>query len=172
MKNLRNSVLAAMFLAIGLVLPFLTGQIQRIGNMLLPMHIPVLLCSFICGWKCGLAVGFILPLLRSVMFGMPPMYPKAVAMAFELAAYGFMAGYIYYRSKSKDWKDLYSALIIAMVFGRLVWGAVQTILLGMEKFTFYVFISGAILDAVPGIIIQLVLIPAVITVVKRRGLLH
>ena len=106
------------------------------------------------------------------MFGMPPMYPKAVAMAFELAAYGFMAGYIYYRSKSKDWKDLYSALIIAMVFGRLVWGAVQTILLGMEKFTFYVFISGAILDAVPGIIIQLVLIPAVITVVKRRGLLH
>lgn len=172
MKNLKNSVLAAMFLAIGLVLPFLTGQIQRIGNMLLPMHIPVLLCSFICGWKCGLAVGFILPLLRSVMFGMPPMYPKAVAMAFELAAYGFMAGYIYYRSKSKDWKALYSALIIAMVFGRLVWGAVQTILLGMEKFTFYVFISGAILDAVPGIIIQLVLIPAVITVVKRRGLLH
>ncbi len=172
MKNLKNSVLAAMFLAIGLVLPFLTGQIQRIGNMLLPMHIPVLLCSFICGWKYGLAVGFILPLLRSIMFAMPPMYPKAVAMAFELAAYGFMAGHIYYRSKSKDWKALYGALIIAMIFGRIVWGLVQTLLLGLEKFTFYAFLSGAILNAVPGIIIQLVLIPAIITVVKRRGLLH
>ena len=172
MKNERKLILSAMFLAIGLVLPFLTGQIQRIGNMLLPMHIPVLLCSFICGWKYGVAVGFILPLLRSVMFGMPPMYPKAVAMAFELAAYGFMAGYIYFRSKAKDWKALYSSLIIAMVFGRIVWGVVQTVLLGTAKFTFYVFISGAILNAIPGIIIQLVLIPAVITMVKRQGLLR
>ena len=172
MKNQRKLVLAAMFLAIGLVLPFLTGQIQRIGNMLLPMHIPVLLCSFICGWKYGVAVGFILPLLRSVMFGMPTIYPKAIAMAFELAAYGFMAGYIYYHSNAKDWKALYGSLIIAMVFGRLVWGVVQTILLGLEKFTFYVFISGAILNAIPGIIIQLVLIPAVITAVKRQGLLQ
>ena len=172
MKNQRKLVLAAMFLAIGLVLPFLTGQIQRIGNMLLPMHIPVLLCSFICGWKYGVAVGFILPLLRSVMFGMPTIYPKAIAMAFELAANGFMAGYIYYHSNAKDWKALYGSLIIAMVFGRLVWGVVQTILLGLEKFTFYVFISGAILNAIPGIIIQLVLIPAVITAVKRQGLLQ
>ena len=171
MRNQRILVLAAMFLAIGLVLPFLTGQIQRIGNMLLPMHIPVLLCSFICGWKYGIAVGFILPLLRSMIFGMPPMYPKAVAMAFELAAYGFMAGHIYYRSKSKDWKALYSALIIAMVFGRIVWGLAQILLLGLKKFTFYAFLTGAVLNAIPGIIIQLVLIPVVITILRKNNLL-
>ena len=88
-NELKNLVIAAMLLAVGLVLPFLTGQIQQIGNMLLPMHFPVILCGLICGWKYGLGVGFILPLLRSVIFGMPVMYPNAFAMAFELAAYGF-----------------------------------------------------------------------------------
>ena len=72
-KSLKNLVLAAMFMAIGFVLPFLTGQIPQIGNMLLPMHLPVFLCGLICGWQYGLAVGFILPLIRSLVFGMPPM---------------------------------------------------------------------------------------------------
>ena len=90
MKNLsvRNIVLAGFFLAVGIVLPFFTMQIPSIGNMLLPMHIPVLICGFVCGWPLGLIVGFILPLLRSMLFTMPPMYPTALAMAFELAAYG------------------------------------------------------------------------------------
>ena len=86
MKNtmLKNLTLSAMFLALGLLLPLLTGQIQQIGNMLLPMHIPVFLCALICGWKYGLAVGAILPLLRCVTFGMPPLFPTAIAMALEL----------------------------------------------------------------------------------------
>jgi len=65
--------LAALFVALGLVLPFLTGQIPEIGSMLLPMHLPALLCGFVCGWPCGLAVGFVMPLLRSLIFGMPPL---------------------------------------------------------------------------------------------------
>ena len=85
-------ILAAMFLAIGLLLPFLTGQIRQIGNMLLPMHIPVILCGLICGWQYGLGVGFVLPLLRCVIFGMPVLFPTAVSMSFELAAYGFTDG--------------------------------------------------------------------------------
>ena len=85
-REIRNLVLAAMFVALGLVLPFLTGQVPQIGNMLLPMHLPVLLCGLICGWQYGGVVGFILPPLRYVMFGMPPIFPTGVAMAFELAA--------------------------------------------------------------------------------------
>jgi len=72
-----------MFIAIGLVLPFFTGQIPQIGRMLLPMHIPVFLCGLICGWKYGLMVGFILPLLRYAVFGMPVIFPNGIAMAFE-----------------------------------------------------------------------------------------
>ena len=73
---LKNMALAALFLAIGLVLPFFTGQIPAVGKMLLPMHIPVLLCGLICGWQWGLGVGFVLPVLRSVLFSMPVMYPR------------------------------------------------------------------------------------------------
>ena len=88
-KSVVKLVVAALCLALCLVLPFITGQIREIGNMLCPMHLPVLLCGFLCGWPYGLAIGFIAPLLRSVLFGMPPLFPTALAMAFELAGYGF-----------------------------------------------------------------------------------
>ena len=119
---LKNLSLAAMFLAIGLVLPFFTGQIPQVGSMMLPMHIPVLLCGLICGWKYGLMVGLVLPLLRSFLFGMPPLFPTAAAMAFELAAYGFVSGFLYNRSKWKCIVALYRCLIAAMIIGRMVWG--------------------------------------------------
>lgn len=96
-KNLKNLTLAALFLALGLVLPFFTGQIPQIGSMLLPMHIPVFLCGLICGWQYGAAVGFIVPLMRSVLFGMPPLFPTATAMAFELLTYGLVVGLLYSR---------------------------------------------------------------------------
>ena len=89
-NNLLKMIQAALFLALAYVMPFLTGQIPEIGSMLCPLHIPVLLCGFICGAPWGLAVGFIAPLLRSLILGMPPFFPKAVCMAFELAAYGFI----------------------------------------------------------------------------------
>ena len=87
--------LSGMFLGLALVLPFLTGQIPEIGSMLCPMHIPVLLCGYLCGGTWGLIVGLMAPLLRSMIFGMPPMFPTAVCMAFELAIYGLSAGVLY-----------------------------------------------------------------------------
>ena len=174
MKNnaLKNLVLSAMFLGLGLTLPFLTGQIQSIGNMLLPMHVPVLLCGLICGWQYGLTVGFILPILRSLLFTMPIMYPAAIAMAFELATYGFTVGFLYSRSKWQCIKTLYRSLIISMIAGRVVWGAAQVILLGIggKAFTFAAFISGAVLNAIPGIVLQLVLIPVIMVALNRAKL--
>ena len=90
-KYTRNLTLSALFLALGYVFPFLTGQIPQFGSMLLPMHIPVFLCGLICGWQYGAIVGLILPLTRSLFFIMPPFY-VALAMTFELATYGFVAG--------------------------------------------------------------------------------
>ena len=91
-KSLQNLIYSAVFLALAYVLPFLTGQIPSVGKMLLPMHLPALLCGFVCGWQWGLGVGFLAPLLRSLTLGMPPFFPMAVSMAFELAAYGAIAG--------------------------------------------------------------------------------
>lgn len=172
MNNLKKLIVSAMFLALGIVLPFLTGQIQQIGNMLLPMHIPVLLCGFICGWKYGFVVGFILPILRSLMFAMPPMYPMALSMSFELAAYGFLSGYLYYGLSARGLKEIYISLISAMVFGRIVWGISQVLMIGTVKFTLGVFIAGALLDSIPGIVIQLILIPTVVTALKRVNIIY
>lgn len=167
MKKINKLVLSALFLALGIVLPFLTMQLKSLGNMLLPMHLPVFLCSYICGYKYALTVGLVLPLLRSVMFSMPAMYPSAVSMAFELAVYGLVAGLIYSRIRTKGWGSVYVSLVSAMVAGRIVWAIVQFILLGAEKFTFNVFISGAVISALPGIIIQLIFIPLVVMTLKK-----
>lgn len=167
MKNerIKNLVLAALFLALGLILPFFTGQIKEIGNMLLPMHLPVLLCGLICGWKYGGVIGFILPLLRSVCFGMPAIYPTAVAMAFELCAYGLLIGLFYSLFKKKNLFAVYGSLIPAMIGGRLIWGIAQTVLFGIsgEKFTLTAFWVSGFANAVPGILLQIILIPALMT---------
>ncbi len=173
MKNkTKNITLSAMFIVIGLVLPMITGNIQYIGSMLLPMHLPVFLCGLICGPQYGLLVGAILPLMRSLIFGMPPLYPVALAMTFELATYGFVSGYIYHTSKWQCIKALYKSIIIAMILGRLVWGLAEIILLGIvgNSFTFKAFIAGALLNAIPGIIVQLTLIPTLMFALNKTGL--
>lgn len=171
-KKIKNLALAAMFVAVGMVLPFFTGQIPQVGKMLLPMHIPVLLCGFICGWKYGLAVGLILPLLRSVLFTMPPLYPVAIAMACELAAYGFIAGFLYQRSRWQCTLALYRCLLVAMLGGRIAWGVAQVLLLGLGStpFTWQAFMAGAVFNAIPGIALQLVLIPAIMVALNKTGL--
>ena len=156
----RRIVLAALFLALAFLLPMVTGHVPQVGNMLCPMHFPILLCGFVLGGPWGLAVGFVAPLLRSVLFGMPPMFPIAVSMAFELAAYGLVSGLVWRRVKH-TLPMMYAALVTAMVAGRLVWGAVRFVLAGLtgSSFPFSAFLSGALLTAVPGILAQLVLIP-------------
>jgi len=171
--QIHNLSLAAMFLALGLVLPFFTGQIPRIGNMLLPMHLPVLLCGLICGWQYGGVVGFVTPLLRYVLFSAPPM-PNGFAMAFELAAYGIIAGYLYNHSRWQCVISLYRSLIAAMLGGRLVWAAVRVLMTGAAQvpFTWEMFLAGAFLNAVPGIILQLIFIPALMVALDRTGLVR
>ena len=168
-----NMVLSAMFIGIGLVLPFLTGQIPQIGQMLSPMHIPVFLCGFLCGWPYGLVVGFILPLLRSVLFHMPALYPNAVGMAFELAVYGFITGIVYgilKNTRIQKIVSIYVTLIIAMLIGRAVWGIASLILYGIQgnAFTFEAFLAGAFVKAVPGIILHLVLIPPIVFALEKN----
>ena len=173
-QKLKNLMLAAKFLALGLVLPFLTGQIPQVGSMLLPMHIPVFLCGLICGWQYGAAVGLILPLLRSALFSMPPLFPTATAMAFELMTYGLVAGLLYGRSRWQCVRAPYRCLVIAMLAGRVVWGLVQAVLLGAtgSGFTAQMFVAGAFLNAIPGIVAQLILVPAIMVALNRTGLVR
>ena len=171
-KNVRNLTMSALFLALGLVLPIFTGQIPQIGSMLLPMHIPVFLCGLICGGPWGALVGLILPLLRSVLFGMPPLFPTAIAMCFELMTYGFVAGFLYNRSRWQCVIALYRSMIASMVAGRLVWGVAQIVLLGRSgsAFALKAFMGGGLLNAIPGIVLRELLIPAIMVALNRTGL--
>ena len=170
-KKNRRLAYSALFLALALVLPFLTGQIPTIGKALSPMHIPVMLCGFLCGPLWGAAVGAVAPLLRSVLFGMPAMFPGAVAMTLELATYGVLSGWMYRLLPRKPW-SIYVSLLAAMLGGRLVWGAARFALAGLSgsEFPFSAFLAGAVTGAVPGIVLHIVLIPLLVMGLERAKL--
>lgn len=167
-KNLRRLILAAMFLALALALPFLTGQIPQVGSALCPMHIPVLLCGFFCGPWYALTVGLVAPLLRFALFGMPPLMPTGIAMCFELATYGVVSGLLYKLLPGKK-VFTYVTLIAAMLAGRIIWGIARVILAGLaqSEFAWTAFLSGAFVNAVPGIILHILLIPVLVMALKR-----
>ena len=170
-KSVLKLVYAAVCLALCMVLPLLIGQIPQLGQALSPMHIPVLLCGFLCGWPYGLAVGFIAPLLRYAIFGMPPIMPTGISMAFELATYGCLTGVLYHLLPKKI-PFIYVTLILSMIGGRIVWGIARFVLAGLTnaEFPMSAFIAGAITNAIPGIILHIVLIPAIVIALKRAKL--
>ena len=167
-NHLIRLVLSSMFLALAYVLPFLTGQIPEVGNMLCPMHIPVLLCGFICSAPWGAAVGISAPLLRSMVLGRPVMFPEAISMSFELMVYGFLSGLLY-KIFPKKKIYIYVSLVISMLAGRLVWGLVKFTLLGfdMSAFGISAFFAGAFTNAIPGIILQLIIVPVLVMVIEK-----
>ena len=170
--TLIKMILSALFLALAYVMPFLTGQIPEIGSMLCPLHIPVILCGFICGWKYGLVIGLIAPLFRSLTLGMPPIFPTATSMSFELAAYGAISG-VMYNILPKKKLYIYCSLLTAMIIGRIIWGIAMFICMGIKNspFTFNAFIAGAFVNALPGIILQIIVIPVIIMTLEKINIL-
>lgn len=170
-KHLLNVALSSLFLALAYVMPFLTGQIPEIGSMLCPMHIPVLLCGFVCGAPYGLLVGIIAPLLRSLTLGMPPLFPTATAMAFELAVYGLVSGLLY-KALPKKKINIFISLIGAMILGRIVWGFAMFCIMGFDitNFGFAAFWAGSIVNAIPGIIVQIITVPILVMVSEKTKL--
>lgn len=169
----RRLTAAAVCLALCLVLPFLTGQIPQIGSALCPMHIPVLLGGFICGPWWAAAVGAVAPLLRHALFGGMPPILTALAMTFELAAYGLISGLLYGKLEKKT-RNIYVALISAMVFGRVIWGVSAAVITGAAGgvFTWAAFASGAVLNAIPGILVQIVLIPVIVVALRKANVIE
>lgn len=169
-NTVRRLTAAALCLALCLVLPFLTGQIPQIGSALCPMHIPVLLAGFVCGPWWAAAVGAVAPLLRHALFGGMPPILTALAMTFELAAYGVVSGLLY-RKLPKGVKNIYVSLIAAMILGRAVWGIATVIIIGAAggAFTWAAFVSGAVLNAIPGIAVQIILIPVIVIALRKAN---
>jgi len=174
-KLITKITISTVLIALGYVLPFVTGGIKEIGNMLCPMHIPVFLGGMILGPIYGGIIGAVIPLLRSAAVGMPPLFPTAIAMSFELFTYGLVSGVIFkllfIKRKHKILIATYISLIISMLVGRAIWGLASLILNSIvhNSFTFKAFLTDAILKAWPGIIIQLYIIPLIIFALKKAG---
>ena len=170
--EIKHMTYAAVCLALAIVLPFVAGHIPQIGKMLCPMHLPVLLCGFITNPWWALAVGFIAPILRHFLFAMPP-YPSFAAMAFELAVYGLVSGILYRRLPAKK-GYIYITLLSAMVLGRVVSGIAMAILLqaGGGHYTFAAFIAANVTTSIPGIILQIILIPVLVMILEKAGIAH
>ncbi len=172
--SLARMLYSAMFLALAMLLPFLTSQIPEIGSKLCPMHLPVILCGFVCGSGWGAVVGATAPLLRSLTFGRPILIPDAVSMAFELAVYAFVAGMLY-RRLPKNYPCFFVSLITAMVCGRLIWGAAEFVLIFLghsdATFGFSLIWTHTVIQSIPGIVLQLVTIPLIIDVLRKNRLM-
>ena len=168
----KRLVFTAACIALCVVLPLAFHTIPNAGTVFLPMHIPVFLCGLICGWQYGASVGLILPVFRSLLFGMPPLYPTAISMSVELCIYGLAVGFIFCLFRKQSLLAVYTALVSAMILGRIAWGGCQIVLLSMEgnTFTLSAFAAGALFNAIPGIILQLLLIPAVMTSLHITGI--
>lgn len=172
MKHTKSLTCAALCLALCYLLPFLTAQNQELGTMLCPMYIPVLLCGYLCGWPWGLAVGLIAPVTRSLIFGMPPLYPIAVGMCFELAAYGLVTGILYRKLPAKK-GYVYLTLAVALVIGRVVWGLSRYAMMGLvgTAFSLNMFLTGALVSSWPGILLDFAVVPSVVFALEKARIL-
>ncbi len=181
--SLNRMIVTAVLLAVGMVLPLLTGQIPTIGKALSPLHIPAFICGLTCGWAWGAALGVVLPLLRSVVFGMPPLVVGAVPMAFELAVYGAVCGLLYpivlcrpveKVRTLKGWNiiAMIITLLCAMVAGRLVGGAAKAVVLGLTggNYSMQAFVAGYFVNSALGAVIHLILVPVVVGALEKAKL--
>lgn len=171
-KLLTKVVVASMFVALGIVLPFITLNNQQLGSMFALMHIPVFLAGLILGWQYGLVVGLITPILRHFMVTMPPL-PIALSMMFELATYGVVVALVRKLLPNKNYM-IEVALIVAMLAGRVVWGAAASIIYKAFdfNFSFTIFLTSGFVTALPGIITHLLLVPNIYYRLSKTGVLN
>jgi len=172
MTKIKKLVYAALCIALGVVLPIAFHSIPNAGSIFLPMHIPVLLCGLICGWEYGLICGAVTPILSSLITGMPPM-AYVPSMTIELAVYGYVAGLLINIIKTKNTSvNIYISLIFAMFAGRLAGGIVKAFIFSSGSYSMQIWITSSFITALPGIIIQLILIPILVIALKKAKLVE
>ena len=165
----KKIVLTAVCAALCVVVPMAFHAIPNAGSVFLPMHIPVLLCGIVCGWPYGFICGLIGPLVSSLLTGMPPaaMLPS---MMVECCVYGLTTGLVMkYVRTGKLLPDLYISMIAAMILGRAISGIAKSLIFSPGTAPF-AWVTTSLVTGIPGIVIQLLLIPLIIVALTRAHL--
>ena len=171
MSVVKRAIITAICIALCVVLPQAFHAIPRAGMIYLPMHIPVLLCGLICGWPFGLLCGLAGPALSSVITGMPPA-ATLPSMMIECAIYGCIAGLLMAIVRTrKTYLDLYISLIGAMLCGRIIAGILQALIFSAGKYSISAWATSYFVTALPGIIIQIVLLPSIVFALMKAKLI-
>lgn len=167
MNRTRDMIIAAFCSALCIVLPMTFHAIPNAGSIFLPMHIPVLLCGLLCGWFYGLACGLLGPFLSSLITGMPPaaILPSMVC---ELTVYGLVSGFLYRRVRTPSkMANIYISLLTAMLCGRVFYGVLNALIFRAGAYSLELWLAVAFTTALPGIAVQLVFIPLILTALER-----
>lgn len=166
MSPVKRTVLAAMMVALCVVLPMAFHAVPDGGSVFLPMHIPVLVCGMICGWPYGFLCGLLGPLLSCLTTGMPPL-AFLPSMMVECAVYGLVTGLMLkFVRTGRLYADLYGALIVAMIAGRVVSGVAKALIFS-PGITMKYWIMASFVTALPGILIQLIAVPLLVGMLMK-----
>lgn len=171
MSAVKKSIITAVCIALCVVLPQAFHAVPNAGAIYLPMHIPVLLCGLICGWSYGLLCGLAGPALSALLTGMPP---AAVlpGMLVECGVYGLAAGLLMQLLRTKHlYADLYISLAAAMLLGRVVSGIAKALIFSAGSYSMVSWVAGSFVTALPGIVIQLALLPSIVYALMRARLI-
>lgn len=170
MTSIKKAIITAMCVALCVVLPQAFHAIPNAGSIWLPMHIPVLLCGLVAGPLFGFLCGCLGPLLSSVITGMPGI-AYLPQMLIECAIYGFVSGFMMNVVRSgKLYVDLYVSLVVAMLMGRVVAGVLRALIFASGKYSLALWFGSYFVTALPGIIVQIVIIPSVVVALIKAGL--
>jgi len=163
-QSTRQLIISGLLISVGILLPILFHSVNLLGKIFLPMHIPVLIGGFFLSPLFAMIVGMVTPVISAVMTGMPVLFPMALIMFFELGTYGYVIAYLRKRGVS-----VIPSLLIGMVIGRIVAGLVVFVLSSFfgVKMNAFLFVKGAILTGIPGIAVQLIIIPLIVASLQR-----
>ena len=170
MSYVKKLVYSAVCAALCVILPMVLHPVQNAGSVFLPMHIPVLLCGLMCGWPFGLICGLLGPALSTLIATMPPV-AVLPSMMLECAAYGCVTGLMmrYIHTKHPT-ADLYISMVTAMILGRVLAGFANSLIFSPGTAPF-AWVTSSLVTGIPGIMIQLVLIPLVVYALTKARLL-
>lgn len=171
MSSVKKSIITAACIALCIVLPMAFHAIPNAANIYCPMHVPALLCGLICGWPLGLLCGIAGPVLSSIFTGMPPM-AYLPSMIVELAAYGFFSGLVMtVLHTGRLYVDLYVSLIAALLAGRILAGMAKALIFSAGKYSLAAWATSYFITSLPGLIIQLALIPSIVFALQKANLI-